>query len=502
MPVTLDLMEYANDGLAQAAYPSSDHTWDLLDEDCSDISDWIDEDHDTGVSEVDPAGQFRFDTNAGAAGNAYAMRYRIINSPPDKFVVEIKTYFDSIGTHGQIDYVRFLYTTSTWRFRVFFASDGLYITKTGNVAVEVGTDIVKHGGSAAWQTWRFEVDKSGGEAAATVEVFLDDVSQGTVDCDYEAAATDGRIEFVQLGYATNNMVSHVDYIRVVTGVSSAPHLQCYSEDTIVQQGTYSLKAIAKKTDAFNDTLTRTVDPMVDLSGLPRWYLYLRASRTGSNIKIGIHDSGGVTTEVTPNIASANVWQAVEVDLSGVADVDKDAIDSIIITIVNADADCVFYLDDMYGELIIVSRERNIVYDSILELSKTRDIVYDSVLELSRTRDIVYDSVLELSRERNIVYDSVLEVSKTRNILYDSILELSRERNILYDLVLELSRERNIFYDSVLEVSRERSILYDLFELIQRLEAPTGVPVRQAAPTNGAVKQVRPTGTWIKQDKPS
>ena len=46
--------------------------WDLLDEDCSDISDWVDDDRDVAVSEVDPAGQLRLDTNAGAAGNASA----------------------------------------------------------------------------------------------------------------------------------------------------------------------------------------------------------------------------------------------------------------------------------------------------------------------------------------------------------------------------------------------------------------------------------------------
>ena len=278
-------------------------------------------------------------------------------------------------------------------------------------------------------------------------------------------------------------------------------LQCYSESTIVEEGTYSLEAIAKATDSLNDTLTRTIGTPIDLSGQTHIRLDIRASRTGSNVKIGIHDSGGTTTEHTANIASADTWQTEDWDISAVADVDKDAIDSIIITITNADSDNTFYLDDGYAE-IQVSRERNIVYDSILALSKTRDIVYDSVLELSKTRDILYDSVLELSRERSIVYDSVLEVSRTRDIVYDSILELSKERDILYDLVLELSRERNIRYDLVLEVSKERNILYDLFELIQRLERPTGVWIKQDRPTDGAVKQERPTGVWIKQNKPS
>ena len=125
-----------------------------------------------------------------------------------------------------------------------------------------------------------------------------------------------------------------------------PNLQCYSEDTIKQQGSYSLKCIAVQTDSLNDTLTRTVSPTVDLTGKETWIFYIYASRTGSNIKVGIHDSGGTTTESTPNVTSANTWQKVEVDISAVSDANKDAIDSIIITPVNADAANTFYLDNM------------------------------------------------------------------------------------------------------------------------------------------------------------
>jgi hypothetical protein len=74
-------------------------------------------------------------------------------------------------------------------------------------------------------------------------------------------------------------------------------------------------------------------------------------RTGSNIKIGIHDTGGTTTEITPNIASANTYQTVTWDISAVADANKDAIDKIIATIVNADAGNTFFTDNMYGDVI-------------------------------------------------------------------------------------------------------------------------------------------------------
>jgi hypothetical protein len=342
MATELDYMEYADDDAAQTAYVSNDG-WNLLNENCSDISDWIDGDIDTAVSEVDPAGQFRFDTNSGAAGNAYAYKRRTLTSPPNKFAIEIKTYFDTIGTIANSDYARLEYCTATWFLTVRFASDGLFIAKTGGAYTEVGTDIVKHGGSAAWQIWRFEVDKSGGEDVAIVEVFLDSVSQGTFDCDYEVGGTDGWFSIAQFGYATNGMVSHVDYVK-----AGELHYQCYSEDTIKEQGSYSLKGIAKITASLNDTLTRTVSPTIDLSNLTQIKFDIRASRTGSNIKMGIHDSGGTTTEHTANIASADTWQIETWDISGVSNANKDVIDSIIVTIVNADADNTFYIDNMYG----------------------------------------------------------------------------------------------------------------------------------------------------------
>jgi len=127
-------------------------------------------------------------------------------------------------------------------------------------------------------------------------------------------------------------------------------LQCYSESTIKQQGSYSLKGIAVITDSLNDTLTRTVNPTVDLTGKTsiKYDIY-SASRTGSQIKIGIHDSGGTTTEHTANISSTGAWEEQTWDISAVTNANKDDIDSIIITIVNADAANTFYIDNMFGQ---------------------------------------------------------------------------------------------------------------------------------------------------------
>jgi hypothetical protein len=98
----------------------------------------------------------------------------------------------------------------------------------------------------------------------------------------------------------------------------------------------------------NKTLTKTFSPAKDLSGVSRIRFDIRSSRTGSNIKIGLHDSGGTTTEITPNITSAGEFQTVEWDISAVSNANKDAIDSVIVTILNADAVNTFYIDNFRG----------------------------------------------------------------------------------------------------------------------------------------------------------
>ncbi len=152
--------------------------------------------------------------------------------------------------------------------------------------------------------------------------------------------------------------------RGVFKIYHSGNLQCYSENTIIQQGTYSLKVIAQQTGSLNDTLTRTVDPTLNLSNIDKIKLYVYASRMGSNFKIGFHDSGGTTTEYTINVLTADSWQLIEIDISGVANADKDVIDQIIITILNADADNTAYFDNMFTNEDIVK-----TYSETLTLSE-------------------------------------------------------------------------------------------------------------------------------------
>ena len=65
-------------------------------------------------------------------------------------------------------------------------------------------------------------------------------------------------------------------------------------------------------------------------------------------EIHLSESGYVDHEVTPNIATTDTWQTIQLDISVVSDANKDAIDQIIITITNADADNTFYLDNFFA----------------------------------------------------------------------------------------------------------------------------------------------------------
>jgi hypothetical protein len=117
-----------------------------------------------------------------------------------------------------------------------------------------------------------------------------------------------------------------------------------SEPTIKTQGTYSIKC-QFPTNSTSLYLERTISPVVDLTGVNRYRFDMYSNRTGKSIIVGIKDSGGTWSTVTPTIAIANTWEAQEVDLTGVATADKDAINKIRFTAQDNTAST-FYIDNM------------------------------------------------------------------------------------------------------------------------------------------------------------
>ena len=190
---------------------------------------------------------------------------------------------------------------------------------------------------------------------------------------------DGNVSYYRTDIGWNAYSPHDCYFKLYQNIIP---LQCYSESTIKSQGSYSLKINAQHSDSLNDTLTKTLSPTIDLSGRDQIKFDIYASRTGSNIKISFHDSGGTTIECTPNILVANSWQTVIVDISAISDANKDAIDWIKITIVNADADNTFYIDNMYaGEdltnnMILIS----VAITAIAQPTKCRIVLFEEDID--------------------------------------------------------------------------------------------------------------------------
>ena len=199
--------------------------WDLLDEDCTAIGDWVDGDIGDAVSSVDPAGQFKFDSGpTSAASNDYALRTRDIGSYPDIFTVEAKLYHDALGSRGDADHFQLRFDHADKEFPLYFGTGGLFTYDTDTGYIEIGTDLVKFNGSAEWQIWRFLVDLTGAAAVGVVDVYLKDSTHNwekvgsAIQCSVGGSYTDGRTRVDILGFTNNNRITHMDYIKAATGL--------------------------------------------------------------------------------------------------------------------------------------------------------------------------------------------------------------------------------------------------------------------------------------------
>jgi hypothetical protein len=144
------------------------------------------------------------------------------------------------------------------------------------------------------------------------------------------------------GHTVRNGGSGVVIVRYVGEVAAKP----ISENSIKTRGSYALKYEAG-INYVGYNFSRSFSTPLNLSGCSKIYIDLRTSRTGANIKFGIHDSGGTITQyTTPTIITADTWQTIEWDISGVTTTNKDVIDQFIITIVNADAANTIYIDNI------------------------------------------------------------------------------------------------------------------------------------------------------------
>jgi len=305
MSVEIDFCEYSSDALAQAAYVSSDAT---------PITSWSD---------------ILLDTVGPTAG--YTWRQLVVVGSISTSGEYIRVSLEASAVEGcDIDNVAIVERDGSTANGTTTPTEILF---SGGSGINIATGVTE---VSDWLKYSFDETKN--------YLLIADIGDNASADNPRRATTGGDGYYLTKAnnsYNVKDMPGSPSLTAsrtiIFNKLEVAGNLQSYSEDTIKTQGTYSLKGVAVKTDSLNDTLTRTVNPTIDLSDQDLIKMDIRASRTGSNIKIGFHDSGGVTTEHTANIASANQFQTENIDISAVANADKDAIDEIKITITNADA---------------------------------------------------------------------------------------------------------------------------------------------------------------------
>jgi len=187
---------------------------DLFSEDCSAFGSWADHDSGDGVSTqvtFDGKSCFRFD--GGSVTSANKAERQLISSLTleNRFSIEIKIYFDLLGTYANYDYFMFHFRLGESReyLSVFFATDGVYISPVWDTG-SIGNFVVLD----TWQTWKFIVTD---QNPLTVDIYLDDI---LIVRGYSISAISGvsqKFILLQRGDATANTKTYLDYIKIDNG---------------------------------------------------------------------------------------------------------------------------------------------------------------------------------------------------------------------------------------------------------------------------------------------
>jgi hypothetical protein len=206
----------------------SSYNPDLLNDDCSDLTYYTTQDIPNGISEVSPAGQFRFDTNSGTGG--VAGRVKILTDYPtvnpatgvsiDGFTIDLKTYFDALGSTSRDGFMLGVWS-ELFGPEIFFYNSKM-VTQLSGSQVEVGTNIVKCNASVTSQEYRIRYNYTD-TVNPYVTVYLKDggglwVSQGSVNCKRSELMLGKRIYLMQYGLDTADRVSHIDYLKLSSGI--------------------------------------------------------------------------------------------------------------------------------------------------------------------------------------------------------------------------------------------------------------------------------------------
>jgi hypothetical protein len=281
------------------------------------------------------------------------------------FTIDCWLYIKSISTWNTICYIGD--GSDAGAIIVYFSSSAIRLYVLSSSYIDRSYSFVTN------QWYYLAIVRTSG----TVKIFIDGTQVGAdwSNSGNIAGLTKGITIGVASDYSTYPLNGYIDEFRFSKGIArwtttftpstqeyGAGNLQDYSEATIKQQGSYSLKAIAN-TSSLNDYIRKTVSK--NLSSYESIKFDIRASREGTNLQLRIHDSGGIisTKDIEIGTGEADTWKTITWDISGISSADRDAIDYIELKVTNADAENTIYLDNIYAyinsqNMTLISNEYN------------------------------------------------------------------------------------------------------------------------------------------------
>ena len=198
-------------------------SWDILDEDFTDISDWTDGDGGTGVSQINPAGQLEL---LSGASDGYAYRYRFLAAYPSTFTLAMKITLDALNLSGAADYFEFrILDGGHWlNFRVAYSTaTRATISVYDDAGWTTSAASIKINADAQW-LWLWAVVDRSSHPNDTCDVFYSEneitwakILDGAA-CHRSGAATVGQTEMNLWGYDARNQTAHLDYLKIATGL--------------------------------------------------------------------------------------------------------------------------------------------------------------------------------------------------------------------------------------------------------------------------------------------
>lgn len=201
------------------AFRSKISNGSFVDDDCSSLTGWADQDESGGISTqetFDGRSTFKFWTDTQDYSLAIRSQdFGSLESVGNRVVVTVTTYIDQCGLIASNDDVRFMMYRSDWRFIVKFASDGLGIMQDGGSFAEAGTNLIT---LDTWQEWTFDIDLSSGVGDAICDVYLNEALQvSDFACDPTGSYTDGYVTLAAYGYTSGNVIGYFGGVKIGDG---------------------------------------------------------------------------------------------------------------------------------------------------------------------------------------------------------------------------------------------------------------------------------------------